>query len=288
MRSVLFSRRLAHPDNIILWQTLACLVMTQTLVLNVLTQSTDDWMFLILAWSGAFLVLEHPYPWQAPHPTLFGLWTGFALVVVVLWRSHLIFSLEAIASFLPPIAGLGLVLMAVPLRRIKPFLPSLAILALLPVMRVLMVRLPVQPLTVVNAQLVKAILLIGGLPVQQETNLVTLPGGGVRILEACTGLPTLLQMLLVAIIFAMAFPMLHRWQNGVMVVVSQLFGLLVNSFRLVLLTVITASDFPGKRWWFDQFHTGIPSLLFPGIAMLLFVQVYLIWMEIQVAQLENQ
>ena len=64
-------------------------------------------------------------------------------------------------------------------------------------------------------------------------------------------------------------------------------GLLVNSFRLVLLTLITASEVNNKKWWFELFHTGWPSLLFPGIAMLLFVQLYLMWMEHQVAQLEG-
>jgi exosortase/archaeosortase family protein len=85
----------------------------------------------------------------------------------------------------------------------------------------------------------------------------------------------------------MAFPMRHRWQNILMAAVALALGLLVNSFRLVLLTLITASEVSNKKWWFELFHTGWPSLLFPGIAMLLFVQLYLMWMEHQVAQLEG-
>jgi len=270
-----------------LWQILAGLLVGQSLVLSLLTQSVDDVMFLILVWAGAFIVLQTPFPWCPPRPTLLGLATGFALVIWVLWRSHLIFSLEAGSSVLPLIAAFGLALMALPLKAFKPVLPSLTVLGLFPLMRVLTVSLPAQNLTEVNAQLVKVILLLGALPVQQEANSVTIPGGGVKILAACTGLSTLLQMLLVAIIFAMAFPMRHRWQNILMAAVALALGLLVNSFRLVLLTLITASEVNNKKWWFELFHTGWPSLLFPGIAMLLFVQLYLMWMEHQVAQLEG-
>ncbi|MEB3335428.1 MAG: archaeosortase/exosortase family protein [Cyanobacteriota bacterium] len=245
-------------------------------------------MFLVLVWAGAYLVLEEPFPWRPPHPSRFGAWLGFSLVLWVLWRSHLIFSLEAGASFLPFIVGVALTLMAVPLRGFKSFFPSLFVLALLPVTRGLLAILPMKNLIMVNAQLVKILLVIGGIPVRQSADTVTIPGGSIQILEACTGMSTLLQLLLVAIIFALAFPMRFRWQNVSMAFVALAFGLLVNGFRLVLLTLIVANGGPGKQWWFELFHTGWPSLLFPGIAMLLFLQVYILWMERQVAQLEQQ
>jgi exosortase/archaeosortase family protein len=280
--------RLAMPGNTMLWQVLAGLLVVQSLVLSGLTQTPEDVMFLVLVWAGAYLVFEEPFPWHSPHPSRFGVWLGFSLVLWVLWRSHLIFSLEAGASLLPLLVGIALTLLAVPPRGFQAFLPSLLILALLPVMRALLAVVPLQNLIKVNAQLVKFLLVIGGIPVRQTADTVTIPGGSIQILEACTGMSTLLQLLLVAIIFALAFPMRFRWQNLLMALVAMAFGLLVNGIRLVVLTLIVANGGPNKQWWFELFHTGWPSLLFPGIAMVLFLQVYIAWMERQVAQLEEQ
>lgn len=276
------------PGNTMLWQVLAGLLVTQSLVLSGFTQTPEDVLFLVLVWAGAYLVLQEPFPWIPPHPSRFGVWLGFALILWVLWRSYLIFSLEAGASFLPLVVGIGLTLMAAPPRGFHLFLPSLFILALLPVMRALLAVLPLQNLVKVNAQLVQILLIIGGIPVRQSADTVTIPGGSIQILEACTGMGTLLQLLLVVIIFAIAFPMRFRWQNLLMALVATAFGLLLNGIRLVLLILIVANGGANKQWWFELFHTGWPSLLFPAIAMILFLQVYIMWMERQVAQLEEQ
>jgi exosortase/archaeosortase family protein len=281
---------LGFRDQTMLWQILAALLALQSIALSFITQyqSLDDVLIVVLIWFGAFMVQAESLPWRPPRPSRFSLWLGFTLVLSVLWRSHLIVSMEAVASLLPLIAGLGLALMAAPVRRLKAFLPALTVLALLPLVRVLLALIPQRELSFLNAQIVHVILLLGALPVQIDGFRLILPGGGIEILEGCNGSTTLLQLFLVAVIFAMAFPMRFLWQNLVMVIVAPLFGLLVNACRIVILALINASDAANKSWWFEQVHSGWLSMVFPAIAMLLLVQVYLIWMEHQVSRLEGE
>ncbi|MEB3317418.1 MAG: archaeosortase/exosortase family protein [Cyanobacteriota bacterium] len=269
---------------------MAALLALQSVVLSFLTQyqALDDVLIVILIWFGAFMVQSEALPWRPPRPSRFSLWLGFTLVLSVLWRSDRIVSMEAVSSLLPLIAGLGLALLAAPVRRLKAFLPALTILALLPVIRVLLVLIPQRELSFLNAQIVKVILLLAALPVQIEGTTLSIPGGAIEILQECNASTTLFQLILVAIVFAMAFPMRFLWQNIVMILVAPLFGILVNACRIAILALINASDAANQAWWFEQVHTGWLSLVFPAIAMLLFVQVYLIWMEHQVSSLERE
>jgi exosortase/archaeosortase family protein len=102
---------------------------------------------------------------------------------------------------------------------------------------------------------------------------------------SCAGLNILLQLLLVAVIFAMAFPMRHRWQNSLMIVLAPLIGMVANGMRISLLALFTTSSLPNKQWWFDFFHDHWGALLFSGLGMQLFVWLYLYWMARQVAAL---
>jgi exosortase/archaeosortase family protein len=119
----------------------------------------------------------------------------------------------------------------------------------------------------------------------QLGTLVKLQGGGVIVSGACAGLSILLQLLLVAVIFALAFPMRHRWQNGLMIVMAPLLGIVVNGMRITLLALFVTSSLPNKMWWFEFFHEQWGSLLFSGVGMQLFVWLYVYWMSRQVAAL---
>jgi hypothetical protein len=64
-------------------------------------------------------------------------------------------------------------------------------------------------------------------------------------------------------------------------------ALVINIVRIGMLLCIQASSLANRQFWFELFHTGWPSLLFPGFAAYLFVCLYVFWMEHQVAQLEE-
>jgi cyanoexosortase A len=194
-------------------------------------------------------------------------------------------SSDFLSSLLPLLAGIALVLLAAPASKLRPFLKSLCVLALLPVVSAVNTLTPLGPLSVATAWLAKQMLSICGYTALQLGTLVKLQGGGVSVGGPCAGLGILLQLLLVAVIFAMAFPMRRRWQNVLMIVVAPLLGMVVNGIRITLLALFVTSNLPNKFWWFDFFHDHWGSLLFSGLGMQLFVWLYAYWMARQVAAL---
>jgi len=270
-----------------LWRLLAILLAVQSIVFNVLTQSPDEALLVLIAWWGASMALDQSLSTKRLQPNSFTAWVGFVLVLWVLWRSLLITNANLGSSLLPLLAGIGLTLLATSPRRLRPYLPSLGILALLPLMRVLLIPYPTQ-LADATAWLTKLMLLLCGLPAEVQGNLVSLPGGSVRVASACTGLPAMLQLMTASLIFAIVFPMRFRWQNMLMTLCAVALGFLINGLRIALLAIINSSQYPSKEWWFELFHNGWPAWIFPGIAGFLFVNLYTLWLERQVALLEGE
>jgi cyanoexosortase A len=287
MKARLITRDFSLANKVHLWRLLALLLVVQSVIFFGFTQSPDDVLFVLLGRWGAYLALENGPAPKRLVPTPSGAWLGFGLILWVLWRSLLITSSHLGASLLPFLAGLGLTLMATPLRRIRRFLPSLLILTLLPLMRALQIPYPTL-VTYATAILTKLILLIFGLSAQVQGNLVALPGGTITVASQCTGLAAMLQLLMVSLIFAIVFPMRYFWQNILMSFCAVCLGFLVNGFRIALLALINSSQLSSKLWWFDLFHNGWSAWIFPGIAAFLFINLYVFWLGRQVAFLEGQ
>lgn len=272
-------------DNRELWGLLAAIFALYLLQLSLLTQMPDVALNLMLVMGGAVLVLNSPPAGWQPRPGRIGRWVGVALLVVMLWFGQRLMSSDLISSLLPLLAGIALALLAAPASKLRPFLKSFCVLALLPVVSAVNTLTPLGPLSVVTAWLAKQMLSICGYTAVQLGTLVKLQGGGVIVSGACAGLSILLQLLLVAVIFALAFPMRHRWQNGLLIVVAPLLGMVVNGMRITLLALFVTSSLPNRQWWFEFFHDHWGSLLFSGVGMQLFVWLYVYWMSRQVAAL---
>jgi cyanoexosortase A len=272
-------------DNRELWGLLAAIFALYLLQLSLLTQWPDVALNMVLVMGGAVLVLNSPPAGWQPRPGRIGRWVGVALLVVMLWFGQRLMSSDFLSSLLPLLAGIALALLAAPASKLRPFLKSFCVLALLPVVSAVSTLTPLGPLSVATAWLTKQMLSICGYTAVQLGTLVKLQGGGVNVGGACAGLGMLLQLLLVAVIFAMAFPMRHRWQNGLMIVMAPLLGIVVNGMRITLLALFVTSSLPNRMWWFEFFHEHWGSLLFSGVGMQLFVWLYVYWMARQVAAL---
>ena len=278
-------RRWRALDSRDLWGLLASLFALYLLLLSMLTQLPDVVLNVVLVFGGALLVLHGPPAGWQPRPGRIGRRVGVALLVAMLWQGQRLMSMDPISSLLPLLAGVALALLAVPASKLRPFLPSLALLALLPLIRAVGSMTPLGPLSVATAWLTQQMLKLWGYPAEQVGSSIGLRGGGVIVGGSCAGLNILLQLLLVAVIFAMAFPMRHRWQNSLMIVLAPLIGMVANGMRISLLALFTTSSLPNKQWWFDFFHDHWGALLFSGLGMQLFVWLYLYWMARQVAAL---
>ena len=272
-------------ENRELWGLLAAIFALYLLQLSLLTQMPDVALNLMLVMGGAVLVLNSPPAGWQPRPGRIGRWVGVALLVVMLWFGQRLMSSDLISSLLPLLAGIALALLAAPASKLRPFLKSFCVLALLPVVSAVNTLTPLGPLSVATAWLAKQMLSICGYTAVQLGTLVKLQGGGVIVSGACAGLSMILQLLLVAVIFALAFPMRHRWQNGLLIVVAPLLGMVVNGMRITLLALFVTSSLPNRQWWFEFFHDHWGSLLFSGVGMQLFVWLYVYWMSRQVAAL---
>jgi len=272
-------------DNRDLWGLLAAIFALFLLQLSLLTKWPDVALNMVLVMGGAVLVLNSPPAGWQPRPGRIGRWVGVALLVVLLWFGQRLMSSDFLSSLLPLLAGIALALLAAPASKLRPFLKSFCVLALLPVVSAVSTLTPLGPLSVATAWLAKQMLSICGYTAVQLGTLVKLQGGGVNVGGACAGLGMLLQLLLVAVIFAMAFPMRHRWQNGLMIVMAPLLGIVVNGMRITLLALFVTSSLPNRMWWFEFFHEHWGSLLFSGVGMQLFVWLYVYWMARQVAAL---
>ena len=272
-------------ENRELWGLLAAIFALYLLQLSLLTQMPDVALNLMLVMGGAVLVLNSPPAGWQPRPGRIGRWVGVALLVVMLWFGQRLMSSDLISSLLPLLAGIALALLAAPASKLRPFLKSFCVLALLPVVSAVNTLTPLGPLSVATAWLAKQMLSICGYTAVQLGTLVKLQGGGVIVSGACAGLSMILQLLLVAVIFALAFPMRHRWQNGLLIVVAPLLGMVVNGMRITLLALFVTSSLPNRQWWFEFFHDHWGSLLFSGLGMQLFVWLYVYWMARQVAAL---
>ncbi|MFM9072890.1 MAG: archaeosortase/exosortase family protein, partial [Cyanobium sp.] len=160
-------------------------------------------------------------------------------------------------------------------------------LALPSLMGLLSSSIPTRELSLFTGRITQALLLLGNLPVEVRGNVVSLPEGAVEISGICSGVDMVVQLIGVGLIFALAFPMRHRWQNAVMVLTAPLLAILANAFRIALLACINASTLPNKTWWFDFFHYLRGSVIFSAIAVLAFIWLYGYWMEWQIARLER-
>ena len=281
-------RRWRSLDNRDLWQLLAAIFALYLLLLSLLTQPPDEMLNLVLVMGGALMVLHQPAAGWQPRPGRIGRWVGVALLVAMLWFGQRLMNSDFISSLLPLLAGMALALLAAPASKLRPFLPSFSMLALLPVVRALDSLTPLGPLSVATAWLAQQILTLSGYAAEHYGNSVGLKSGGVTVSGPCAGLDILLQLLLVAVIFALAFPMRHRWQNGLMLLGAPLIGMVVNGMRITLLALLITSSLPNRQWWFTFFHDHWGALIFSGLGMQLFVWLYVYWMARQVAALGSR
>ncbi len=283
-------QRLRSLDGASLWLLLAGCLVAQSLLLSLLAEDPNQFVSLALAWYGAFLVCKAPLPMASREmrPTPLGASLGCLLLLGVQWRVHLIAGDDLSIYLLPLLSLLGLLFVAFPVRALRPFLPSVLILALLPILQIVNFSNPVTTfLTRTTAAILRVALFLLGFPAKGSGSVVTLYRGGVEVWGPCSGMESIKQLLLIAIVFAIAFPMLRYWQNILMCGVAISLAVLINVVRIALLLFLDGSAIAGRKYWFELFHTGWPSLFFPGLATYLFVCLYLLWMERQVAGLQD-
>lgn len=279
---------LPPPTSRNLWLALAALVAWQNLWMLHITQEQPKLvLFVVLLWWGALTCMEDRLEQLRPAPSPLSLGLGSLLLLWCLWRSRQIIGLDSVISILTPLEGLALALLCEPLRRLRRFRQQLLILALLPLFTLTTQATAVSSwlearLSPFAASLAATLLSWLGLEALSDGRLVRTATGSVSVAGACSGIDQIAQVLAIAVIFLLAFPLRrprHRqlvWSGAVVL------PLLLNGARIALLATIapgpgqTATD---TSWWFDFFHEEVGSLLFSGLSVFLFGALYLALIE---------
>jgi exosortase/archaeosortase family protein len=263
-----------------LWLLLASLCAASQISVVVTSQTGVAALLIgLLVWSGAWLCLEEQWPHLQHQPSWGSLVMGSGLVVSGLWRLSRIIHLDAAILILPLWLGLGLALLCRPIRELKPWASSLMVLALPPFAHLFEQALPQPIFAALTGRLCQLLLLLMGVDAASSANTLRLAGGGVEIVSECTGVVLITQMLVMALILLLAFPMPGIRRQAVICIAAGSIALTVNVCRITLLALINASNWPHRQWWFDLFHKDAGSWLFAGIAAAL-----LGWFYLQVMQ----
>jgi len=269
-----------------LWLLLAGALATQNIAVFHSSQTANTTVLALLVWGGALVCLEDRLDQLQPRPSRSARWLGSALVVWVLLRTALVLQWDGLLYALAPIGGLALALVARPWRQLGLFREALLCLLLLPGFALLMRLLPEEPISLLTASLVGLFLnsLGMGVVVDQRSVLMA-PGRGVQVLAACNGLDMISLVFCTAIIFLLAFPIRSKLSRLIVLIAAPLIGLLSNTIRIAILTLIAGSGNGKGSFWFDFFHQQTASLVFSGLAVFLIGLCYLRLLEPELAPL---
>jgi cyanoexosortase A len=271
-----------------LWLALVGFCAIAQIVMVSTTQNNPALALLtLLCWGGALVCIEDRLPTLIPTPSWISFGLGIALVLSGLLKTGNILHLDGISQLLPLWLGAGLVLLCSRVAEWRRWSASLVALALIPLAHAAASLLPEQPLSLLTARLSQALLLLFSVDVMASGRLVILPGGSVQVAGSCAGLDQIAQLLALAVLFLLAFPLPSRISRFWIVAAAPVVAVLGNTVRISMLALINASGWPNRSWWFDFFHENSGSLVFSGLEVMAFGWLYLTVLDRQLINREG-
>jgi cyanoexosortase A len=274
----------ATPRN--LWLLIAAVIATQNIAVFHTSQNANDTVYALLVWGGAVICMEDKIETLEPRPSFLSLVLGTIILALILARTAVVLHWEGIVFAVPPFAGLALAFLCFPIRYIFRLRDSLLTLLLIPAYSLLMRLLPEEPISLLTAKFSGLWLQLIGYEVVVQNRAVVIPGGGVQVLAACNGVDMMAQIVCIAVVFLLAFPIRSSITRVFLLASAPLIGLLSNSFRIAVLTICTSYGSGKGSPLFKFFHEDAGSLLFSGIAVFAFGWLYLVMLEKELTTLE--
>jgi exosortase/archaeosortase family protein len=176
---------------------------------------------------------------------------------------------------LPVLQGVGLVLMARPVRQLFSLKPALIVLSLFPLQFLAFKLLPEYWLSVSTGKIGQIILQLVSINAVAAGRVLSIGSTGVSIQPACSGAGQIAQLAVTAIVFVMAYPIKSGVSKACFLFMAPLLGYLVNACRIIILALIISSNWPQKDLLFDFFHEEWGGLVFSGIATVILGQIYM-------------
>lgn len=240
-------------------------------------------LLALIVWWGACLSMEAAVPKLTGKPSSLAACAGALLLLFCSWRAYATYHLDVMVYALFSIQAIGLALVGWPFRRywrltFQPFL----ILSLFGLQLIVQRAIPMDPVTRATAKAVELLLAVFDVQVFAQGNTIQHGTGNLVVVNGCSGLELAIQLTVTAMIFVLVFPLKSRLRRISAVVVAPVIALVVNCVRVTLLTLIHASDLPGRDALFNLVHEQWGGLLFAGAAVGLFGWLYLHWVEQQI------
>ncbi|MCT0229508.1 exosortase/archaeosortase family protein [Synechococcus sp. CS-1324] len=263
-----------------LWFLTAALVAIHNLwVIQTTQDATTLLVFSLLCWWGALTCMEDRLDSLHPNPSWPSLVAGSVLLLWCLVRSAVILDRDSMIYIVGVVQVVALALLCKPIRKLTQFWQQILIVALVPLSLFAQRFFPEEPLSLITAKLATAWLAIFGFDAANSGRVVTISQqASVAVAGPCTGYEQISQVLAIAVIFLLAFPLRRLHHQMLIIAFAPLIAIVCNSFRIALLNVIVyfeALAESNDHWWFDFFHEGDGSLIFSGIAVCLFAWLYL-------------
>jgi cyanoexosortase A len=214
-----------------------------------------------------------------PNPQWPGMVIGTALLSWVIARTAIILHWDGIIFILPLLGCIALALLCEPIKEIGKFRDSLLCLLMLPAFNIIMKIIPEGPLSVLTANLGGFWLGIFGFDNIVRNKSILMPTGGVEVLPACNGVDMIAQVVCIAVIFQLAFPLRSSLSKFLIFTLAPLIGLASNTIRIAVLVLCVANGNGKGSGLFTFFHDDLGSLLFSGIAVYVFGILYMRLLE---------
>jgi cyanoexosortase A len=198
------------------------------------------------------------------------------MIVLAIAMLRVLSSPSSVASVwvLPLLCTIAVGLLASGFQGLRQYWRELIIFGLLALYPLMELALQALDMAVATAKAANFILGYFGIAVQREKDvfLYVLKNGSqvtsrVQVYGACSGIHNTLQMLLIAVLFLLLFPLKSQVQKLVCLAMAVTIGFLVNAFRVALMVILNDA---GNKQAFDYWHEGTGSLIFSAIAVLLF------------------
>jgi len=254
-----------------------------------LPQSFKFWLLGII---GGLITIHLNLTWRSENSDLLSTSLLFwAAALSLIWKKHETFKLESdfLSSFFgvlliiwillkstffvggydfflrlfPSISALGIGLLASGAKGLKQYCQELTILCFLaipPSLPSLLIDLPS-----LTAKFATFILWHLGFDVSRQGVNIILPAGAVEVYPGCSGINVMLQLLGLALLFLVMFP-IDLTKKVITPIVAVFLAFVVNGFRVALMAVLAHSN----KAVFEYWHEGDGSLIFSMLAVLIF------------------
>jgi cyanoexosortase A len=190
---------------------------------------------------------------------------GSTLLATILLKSAFVNNVSGFFFFWPLMVSLALALIASGFRGLMQYGPVFGLLFCLGGPQALLRATPID-MTVSTAQFAAYLLWYLGFDSSRQGTMLAIGDQRVLVYPGCSGLESMTQMLGLAVVFIVLFPM--PWLNKILVtLVATTIGFVVNGCRVVVMTTLLSTT---DKAVFDYWHEGNGSLIFSIISAFLF------------------